>query len=492
MTPSPSVPPAFSFDAGGLALELARHTQNQCSGYWRIEANAHPTPIDQANSVQNSSNQPFKSTSIYLVVSSGRLVFAGPQKLSWESLLAELQRYNPKLRNPEYEAAWQAVQQSRAQGKPLSVCMSRLILVDRILDYRGLNTTIRQSFLNQVDRFQSLSGLATFTTDPSVSAERPIVGLSLNELQVEIEQRAQIWQVLATNIPSIDHIPTLQAGAIEQITIEEPETQRILALTHQQRSLAQIAADLGEEDLEIAQRLVPLTQRGLIIWQKPLQPDPIPSDITSVDVAPVEPAPVEPAPVEPAPVEPAPVEVAPINTAAINTAPINTAPINTAAIVSPQPQSMGEPIALASAPHTPRASQVQTMPAICIVDDSQMMLKQFEALVSTEGYRVTTVDDPLRAIPTMLRNLPDVIFLDVNMPDMSGFQLIRAIRLQPELTGIPIIVLTAEKSFSNQQRARWSKCKFLPKPLKPQDLETFRTNLTTILQEVAPSTAAAS
>ena len=131
-------------------------------------------------------------------------------------------------------------------------------------------------------------------------------------------------------------------------------------------------------------------------------------------------------------------------------------------------------------------TEIWREPEILIVDDSALMLQNFRALVTKLGYRVRCCSDALSAVPTMLADPPDVVFVDVNMPRLSGFQLIRQIRLQPELADIPLIVLTAEKSLSNQMRAKWSKSEFLTKPLKSEDINAFCSQLCSLLKEVAP------
>jgi hypothetical protein len=50
------------------------------------------------------------------------------------------------------------------------------------------------------------------------------------------------------------------------------------------------------------------------------------------------------------------------------------------------------------------------------------------------------------------------------------------------------VLLTAEKSVSNQWRAQWANCKFLAKPRTPAEVPTFRTDLRQMLFEIAPTT----
>lgn len=125
-------------------------------------------------------------------------------------------------------------------------------------------------------------------------------------------------------------------------------------------------------------------------------------------------------------------------------------------------------------------------PKLFIVDDSPLMLKQFRSLVKNIGYDIESCSDGLIAVEKMIAYEPQLIFLDVNMPKISGFQLIKQIRMQPQLAALPIVVLTADKSFGNKFRAEWSKSHFLSKPLKVEEVPQFYENLKSILKELAP------
>lgn len=125
-------------------------------------------------------------------------------------------------------------------------------------------------------------------------------------------------------------------------------------------------------------------------------------------------------------------------------------------------------------------------PEIFIVDDSPVLLQQFQSLVTAWGYEVNSCMNALTAIDQMLKSKPAVIFLDINMPRLSGFDLIKQIRRQPELASIPLVLLTAENSISNQWRAKWANCEFLAKPTSPQQSKSFIQELKLLLQEMAP------
>jgi CheY-like chemotaxis protein len=130
----------------------------------------------------------------------------------------------------------------------------------------------------------------------------------------------------------------------------------------------------------------------------------------------------------------------------------------------------------------------QSLPEIFIVDDSPLLIQQFRQLVEGWGYQVKHSNNAMTAVQTIMETQPSVIFLDINMPGASGFDLIKQIRRQPQLASLPLVLLTAEKSVSNQWRAQWANCKFLAKPRTPAEVPTFRSDLRQMLFEMAPTT----
>ncbi len=84
----------------------------------------------------------------------------------------------------------------------------------------------------------------------------------------------------------------------------------------------------------------------------------------------------------------------------------------------------------------------EPMGAILIVDDSPADRAILRNYLSREGYSVHEVSHGLDALPKIREVRPHVVILDVNLPDMDGHAVCRAIRADPELIGMPILMLT--------------------------------------------------
>lgn len=83
------------------------------------------------------------------------------------------------------------------------------------------------------------------------------------------------------------------------------------------------------------------------------------------------------------------------------------------------------------------------MTLILFVDDDLLALHLMEKASQLLGYRPLTCDSPIQAVSLAAEEQPDVIVVDMNMHEMSGVALIRALRNQKATSRIPIIVLSA-------------------------------------------------
>ncbi|MBD2178142.1 response regulator [Pseudanabaena sp. FACHB-1998] len=129
---------------------------------------------------------------------------------------------------------------------------------------------------------------------------------------------------------------------------------------------------------------------------------------------------------------------------------------------------------------------LSTQPRVMIVDDSPVLLKQFGNLLTNWGYQLSLVDDSANATKQMLSEKPSIVFMDINMPHLNGFDLIKQIRRQSSLANVPLVLVTSENTITNNFRAKWANCRFLSKPRTSNDIPEFREQVRAILREFAP------
>ena len=100
--------------------------------------------------------------------------------------------------------------------------------------------------------------------------------------------------------------------------------------------------------------------------------------------------------------------------------------------------------------------QNSDQPLIACIDDSEMVSFTIEQILSISGYRFIAINDPLRAIPTLLEHKPDFIFLDIVMPHISGYELCAKLRKHPNFSKTPIVFLTSNDGVIDRLRAKMS------------------------------------
>lgn len=103
---------------------------------------------------------------------------------------------------------------------------------------------------------------------------------------------------------------------------------------------------------------------------------------------------------------------------------------------------------------------------ILVVDDNKLNLKLLEAKLAKDYYFVSTAENGLQALETVKRDMPDLILLDIMMPEMDGFEVCTRLKADPATQHIPVIMVTALSDISD--RVRGLECgadDFLTKPI---------------------------
>lgn len=104
---------------------------------------------------------------------------------------------------------------------------------------------------------------------------------------------------------------------------------------------------------------------------------------------------------------------------------------------------------------------------ILVVEDEESLLKLESILLSSKGYNVTGVMDGKAALEEVMAHRPDLVILDIMLPEIDGFEVCRRIKENPATSAIPVVMLTAKKN--SQDVARGTEVganAYLTKPFK--------------------------
>lgn len=116
-------------------------------------------------------------------------------------------------------------------------------------------------------------------------------------------------------------------------------------------------------------------------------------------------------------------------------------------------------------------SSAEPAPLIACIDDSILIYQSLERILTEHGYRSYGVQDPLRIMPSLIRNKPDFIFLDLLMPITNGYEVCEQIRKTPSLKHIPVIILTGKDGLIDRMRSKMiGATGFLGKPVESESV----------------------
>ena len=109
---------------------------------------------------------------------------------------------------------------------------------------------------------------------------------------------------------------------------------------------------------------------------------------------------------------------------------------------------------------------------ILVVDDSKVMREMIVACLRGEpGLRFTHAASGLEAIERLSLARFDLVFLDLNMPDIGGYEVLEFVRAQDVMSDVPIIVVTTRGDDSSRGRALAAGAtRFMTKPFEPADI----------------------
>lgn len=258
----------------------------------------------------------------------------------------------------------------------------------------------------------------SFLVDHDSTLETQLVLLDVGKLITDVQQKWQKWQ----DARIADRSPN-RAAVIKQPERLQQQTspatyQSLTALLDGKQTLRDLAVQRKRDVLEITVSLLPYIQAGLV--ELVAVPD-LPSPFPNLQVA------------------------------------------KMAATVPPEPAG---------------TESSQNFLIACI-DDSPAVCQTMEKILTGGGYGFVSVQDPLRAIATLLTRKPDLIFLDLVMPNTNGYEICSQLRKVSFFKTTPIIILTGNDGVIDRFRAKMvGSTDFLGKPVDAETvLATVRKHL---------------
>jgi two-component system, cell cycle response regulator DivK len=113
---------------------------------------------------------------------------------------------------------------------------------------------------------------------------------------------------------------------------------------------------------------------------------------------------------------------------------------------------------------------------VLIVEDNELNMKLFRDLLEAHGYQTSGTSNGVEALDLVRKMRPDLILMDIQLPQVSGLEVTRWIKDDPELRSIPVVAVTAFAMKGDEERIREGGCEaYLSKPISVgKFIETVR------------------
>ena len=113
----------------------------------------------------------------------------------------------------------------------------------------------------------------------------------------------------------------------------------------------------------------------------------------------------------------------------------------------------------------------QSTPAILLVEDDPLLRHAFRLLLEDAGYRVLEAGTAAEALDQAAEHRPDLVLLDLGLPDRPGLEVARQITTQPETDGVRVVALTGRVGAREREACFEAGCShFFTKPIEPREL----------------------
>jgi two-component system, cell cycle response regulator DivK len=121
---------------------------------------------------------------------------------------------------------------------------------------------------------------------------------------------------------------------------------------------------------------------------------------------------------------------------------------------------------LPAADHTTGGAAIAMQKTILVVEDNELNMKLFNDLLEAHNYRVVQTRDGLSALELARKHMPDLILMDIQLPEVSGIEVTKWLKEDDELKRIPVIAVTAFAMKGDEQKIREGGCEaYISKPI---------------------------
>ena len=123
--------------------------------------------------------------------------------------------------------------------------------------------------------------------------------------------------------------------------------------------------------------------------------------------------------------------------------------------------------------------RVMMSKTVLIVEDNELNMKLFHDLLESQGYSTLQTREGLQALALARQHRPDLILMDIQLPEISGLEVTKWLKDDEELSHIPVIAVTAFAMKGDEERIRQGGCEaYISKPISVMHfLETVRKHL---------------
>jgi two-component system, chemotaxis family, response regulator PixG len=261
-----------------------------------------------------------------------------------------------------------------------------------------------------------------FYLDRELQLPSIISKIELNYLIFEAKKQIRAWRSLAPQITSSYQRPYLFVKSDSTLQLQK------LGSILKGFSFRQLSALLDRDEIFLAKQLYPLINKKVVIVREPQPPfDRLPKISTNLEIA-----------------------------------------LDNSAEETTESQTLQNLSNISNGVNSTKHWKI-----VCI-DDSQTMLNEISRFLEREDFSVMTINEPLKALMKIISFRPNLILLDVGMPNIDGYKLCSLIRKYSAFRDTPIVMVTGNKGLIDRARAKLAGATdYMTKPFTQFDLLTM-------------------